>query len=609
VGDGLAALTSVERRRPDVVVSDVMMPGLDGFQLVSALRGGEGTQAIPIILLSARAGEEARIDGLTSGADDYLVKPFSARELIARVDAQVVRARLRSLEEAHAVRLASVFQHAPVGVAILRGPDHVFEFANYEYLGLVARRDLVGRPARQALPEYEGQGIFEILDQVYASAEPMVIHSMRAQVQRLGEDVEEAFFDVSCQPLLDEGCRATGIAVVVVDVSELTRARREAESANRAKDEFLAMLGHELRNPLAPILTALQLMRLRNLSGGEREREIIERQVRHVVSLVDDLLDVSRITRGTVQLKRARVDLADVVAKAIEMTSPAIEERRHQLNVQVPRGLEVQGDAARLAQVLANLLTNAAKYTDPGGAVSVEGRVEGSEAVIDVTDAGRGIAPDMLPRIFELFSQERQEIDRSEGGLGLGLAIVRSLVQAHGGTVEAHSEGKGRGSSFTIRLPLACREAGVEAAGAPVLTGEPSTPAAGLRVLIVDDNPDAAEMLSESLRSLGHTIRMAYNGFTALQLAAEHHPDVMLLDLGLPVMDGFEVAERLKAMPGMERVALVAITGYGQEADRERTQKAGFDEHMVKPVDLDRLEDWLRARQERPRGEGPDAPV
>jgi signal transduction histidine kinase len=599
VADGLAALASVERRRPDVVVSDVMMPGVDGFQLVSALRGGEGTQSIPIILLSARAGEEARIDGLTSGADDYLVKPFSARELIARVDAQVVRARLRSLEEAHAVRLASVFQHAPVGVAILRGPDHVFEFANHEYLGLVARRDVVGKPARQALPEYEGEGIFEILDQVYASAEPMIIHSMRAQVQRRGEDVEEAFFDVSCQPLLDEGCRATGIAVVVVDVSELTRARREAESANRAKDEFLAMLGHELRNPLAPILTALQLMRLRNLSGGEREREIIERQVRHVVSLVDDLLDVSRITRGTVQLRRGRVDLADVVAKAIEMTSPAIEERRHQLNVHVPRGLEVQGDAARLAQVLANLLTNAAKYTDPGGEVSVDGRVEGSEAVIVVTDAGRGIAPDMLPRIFELFSQERQEIDRSEGGLGLGLAIVRSFVQAHGGTVEAHSEGKGRGSSFTIRLPLASREAGSEAAGDARLTSPATTPAAGLRVLIVDDNPDAAEMLSESLRSLGHTIRMAYNGFTALQLAAERHPDVVLLDLGLPVMDGFEVAERLKAMPGMERVALVAITGYGQEADRERTQQAGFDEHMVKPVDLDQLEDWLRARQER----------
>jgi signal transduction histidine kinase len=607
VPDGSAALASVKRRQPDVIISDVMMPGLNGFQLVSALRAGEGTQAVPIILLSARAGEEARIDGLNAGADDYLVKPFSARELIARVEAQVARARLRSLEEAHAMRLASVFQHAPVGVAILRGPDHVFEFANQQYLELVARPEVVGKPAREALPELAGQGVFELLDRVYATAEPVVAHSMRTKLQRTDDTVEEAFFDVAYQPLLDEQRRATGIAVVVVDVSELTLARREAESANRAKDEFLAMLGHELRNPLAPILTALQLMRLRNLIGGEREREIIERQVRHVVSLVDDLLDVSRITRGSVQLKRARVDLTDVVAKAIEMTSPAIEERRHVLNVRVPRGLEVQGDAARLAQVLANLLTNAAKYTDPGGRISVEGRVENAEAVIVVTDAGRGIAPDTLPRIFQLFSQERQEIDRSEGGLGLGLAIVRSLVQAHGGTVEAHSAGKGLGASFTVRLPLAGSEAGTEPASESQIAAAEIPSATGLRILIVDDNPDAAEMLSESLRSLGHTVQMAYNGFTALQFAADVHPDVVLLDLGLPVMDGFEVAERLKAIPGMERVSFVAITGYGQEGDRERTQQAGFDEHMVKPVDLDRLEDWLRACQERVRGPAPAA--
>ena len=446
------------RRPPDVIVSDVMMPGLDGFQLLAALRGDEATRTIPFILLSARAGEEARIDGLHAGADDYLVKPFSARELIARVDAQLVRAKMRSLEEAQAVRLASVFAHAPVGIATLKGAAHVFEFANRRYLDLIGGRPVEGQPIREALPELEGQGIYELLDGVYQSGEPFVGRSVRVMIQRRRSAPEEAFFDFVYQPLFDDVAHVTGIAIVAFDVTELTNARRDAEAANRAKDEFLAMLGHELRNPLAPILTALQLMRLRNESAAERERTIIERQVNHMVSLVDDLLDVSRITRGKVQLKRERIDLADIVAKAIEMTSPAIESRRHLLTVDVPRGLVVDGDAARLAQVTANLLTNAAKYTDPGGQIAVSGSADRTPRLcLSVIDNGRGIAPDMLPRIFDLFAQERQEIDRSDGGLGLGLAIVKSLVRAHGGTVEAHSDGKNRGARFSIRMPLAAR--------------------------------------------------------------------------------------------------------------------------------------------------------
>ena len=459
VGDGTAALEAVKRRPPDVIVSDVMMPGLDGFQLLAALRADDATRTIPFILLSARAGEEARIDGLHAGADDYLVKPFSARELMARVDAQLVRAKMRSLEEAQAVRLASVFAHAPVGIATLKGAAHVFEFANRRYLDLIGERPVEGRPIREALPELEGQGIFELLDGVYQSGEPFVGRSVRVMIQRRGSAPEEAFFDFVYQPLFDDVAHVTGIAVVAFDVTELTNARRDAEAANRAKDEFLAMLGHELRNPLAPILTALQLMRLRNESAAVRERTIIERQVNHMVSLVDDLLDVSRITRGKVQLKRERIDLADIVAKAIEMTSPAIESRRHLLTVDVPRGLVVDGDAARLAQVTANLLTNAAKYTDPGGQIAVSGSSENAQAVLSVADSGRGIAPDMLPRIFDLFAQERQEIDRSDGGLGLGLAIVKNLIRAHGGTVEAHSDGKNRGARFIIRIPLAARAA------------------------------------------------------------------------------------------------------------------------------------------------------
>jgi signal transduction histidine kinase/CheY-like chemotaxis protein len=606
VSDGDAALDAARRERPDVIVSDIMMPGLDGFELVAALRADEDTRMVPIILLSARAGEEARIEGLHAGADDYLVKPFSARELVARVEAQLVRAKMRSLEEAQAMRLASVFEHAPVGVAILRGRDHVFEFANRQYLELVAGRNVVGKPIREALPELKGQGVYELLDHVFESGEPFVGHSLRTLILRGGNAPEETFFDFAYQPLADGRDGVTGIAVVAFDVTELTRARREAEAANRAKDEFLAMLGHELRNPLAPILTALQLMRLRSVAGAERERTIIERQVKHVVSLVDDLLDVSRITRGKVQLRRERLDLAEIVAKAIEMTSPAIEERRHMLRVDVPRGLPVNGDAARLAQVAANLLTNAAKYTDPGGTIVVAAEEDGPDVVLRVSDSGRGIDPDMLPRIFDLFSQERQEIARSEGGLGLGLAIVRSLVDAHGGSVEARSDGKGRGAEFIVRLPRAAE--GVTAAalrdGSPV--GGPS-PRPGRRILVVDDNPDAAQLLADSLQALGHRTRVVFDGPSALDAAAEFAPDVALLDLGLPVMDGFEVAQRLRALPQLGGVQLVAITGYGQEIDRQRTREAGFDEHMVKPVDLDRLEAWLRQGLEQAQDEPPSA--
>ena len=593
--DGTAALQAARAQRPDVIVSDVMMPGLDGFELLAALRSSDETRAIPFIMLSARAGEEARIDGLNAGADDYLVKPFTARDLVARVEAQLVRVKMRSLEEAHALRLASVFANAPVGVAILKGPGHAFEFANRSYLELIDNRQVVGKSIREALPELAGQGFYELLDDVYRTGQPFEGRSIAVTLQRNDGSREESFFDFVYQPLVDDHDQVTGIAVVAFDVTELTTARREAESANRAKDEFLAMLGHELRNPLAPIVTALQLMRLRNVPGAERERMIIERQVKHVVALVDDLLDVSRIARGQVQLKRERIDIADIVAKALEMNAPAIEERRHVLNVHVPRGLVVSGDAARLAQVLTNLLTNAAKYTDRAGTITITARLDHDHVEVVVADTGRGIAPETLPRVFDLFSQERQEIDRSEGGLGLGLAIVKSLVLAHGGTVEARSDGKGRGSEFMIRLPVDPHEATTSESAVV-----PSTqPAARRRILLVDDNADALELLAASLEALGHVTRVATSGSSALQVVADFHPDVVLLDLGLPVMDGFEVARRIRALPDGAKIELVAITGYGRDIDRQRTRAAGFDQHLVKPVALEALNDWLQGASRR----------
>ncbi len=387
---------------------------------------------------------------------------------------------------------------------------------------------------------------------------------------------------------------------VTVDVSqlegarvELERARFEAEEANRAKDEFLAMLGHELRNPLAPIQTALQLMSLSAGLSHERGRVMIERQVKHLVRLVDDLLDVSRITRGKVELVRAHVELADVTARAIEMASPLLEQRHHQLIVGVERGLVVDGDPDRLSQIVSNLITNAAKYTPDRGRITITASSVGADVALTVEDTGIGIPADLLPRIFDLFVQGRQGIERTQGGLGLGLAIVRRLAEMHGGRVSASSEGTGKGATFTLHLP---RVVALEAVGASPTSPSASTFASAARpqrILIVDDNEDAAELLGEALAAMGHTTRVAYDGPSGLDAAKDFQPVSALVDIGLPVMDGYEVARRFRQDPSLRHVRLVAVTGYGQLSDRKRAQDAGFDDHLVKPVDLDRLLELL----------------
>jgi PAS domain S-box-containing protein len=375
----------------------------------------------------------------------------------------------------------------------------------------------------------------------------------------------------------------------------LAQLSEAAEAANRAKDEFMAMLGHELRNPLAPILTGLQLMRLRGDTGSDRERIVIERQVRHLTRLVDDLLDVSRITRGQVELKLAPVETAEVVARAIEIASPLLEARTHTLTVDVPRaGLPILVDPARLSQVVANLLTNAARYTPHGGAITVTAGRDGDFVEVRVRDTGIGIAPEMLPTVFDLFVQGRQASNRAEGGLGLGLAIVRNLVERHGGRVEAHSDGIGCGSEFAVWVPRAPILARHEQ---PLRSRPPEAPRVPLphaqRVLIVDDNEDAADMLAHVLASRGHQTRVAHDGVEALRACEEFRPQTALLDLGLPVMDGYELASRLRALPGLEDIRLIAITGYGQESDRRRTSAAGFQHHLVKPVDISLIEGLL----------------
>ena len=577
-----------------------MMPILDGFGLVRALRSDERTRDIPVIMLSARSGEESRIDGLEVGANDYLVKPFSARELVARVQAQLAAVYMRRLEDQQRRRLQQLLMHAPVGMATLKGPSHIYELCNEQYQQMIGGRDVVGRPIREALPELAGHGVYELLDGVYRSGEPHVRNELTVKLADRTGQLEERSFTFIYQPLPDDDGRTEGILIVCIDVTEQVVARqrveganRDAENANRAKDEFLAMLGHELRNPLAPILTALQLMRLRASVGAEKEQAVIERQVNHLVRLVDDLLDVSRITRGKVELKRARVEIAEVVAKAIEMASPLLEQRQHRLTVTVPQsGLLVDADPSRMAQVVSNLFTNAAKYTEPGGAITVTGRAHGEEVTLSVRDTGIGIASDMLPRVFDLFTQEPQALDRAQGGLGLGLAIARTLIAMHGGTIAAESEGRGRGSEFTIRLPRVHR-----AVASPGVTPEAPRPAAAQvvrRVLVVDDNADGADVLAMSLERLGCVVSVANDGPSALHLAETFDADFALVDIGLPVMDGYELARRLRELPRYAQTRLVALTGYGQETDRRRSAAAGFDEHLVKPVQLETIVDILR---------------
>lgn len=509
----------------------------------------------------------------------------------------LLRSQIRAMEKRHADRMATIFAQAPVAIAITRGPNHVFELANTPYQELVGNRPIIGRTVRESLPELEGQVVLELLDKVYRSAEPYIGRSLGVMLRRSPGAAEERFFDFVYQPMLKTDGSIEGIAVVAFEVTELTRARQAAEVANRTKDEFLAMLGHELRNPLTPILTAVHLMRLRGGGGMEKECSVIERQARHLVRLVDDLLDVSRVAQGKINLQKKKLEIADIISKAVETASPLLEERQHRLTLNVPaQGLHVHADPERLTQVLANLLTNACKYTENRGHISVDARLDNNQIVVDVRDNGIGIRPNMLPHVFEMFAQETQAIDRAGGGLGLGLAIVRSLTELHGGSVHVFSAGPGAGSVFTIKLPAVLSDA------TPILL--PLTPDSlhdlqpaekGCAILIVDDNLDAAQILGELLTMQGHEIRIAYDGPSALDIVKDFTPRIALLDIGLPIMDGYEVAGHLRAMPQLDGIRLIALTGYGQASDKLRSLQAGFDHHLVKPVDIDVVEELIRS--------------
>jgi signal transduction histidine kinase len=367
----------------------------------------------------------------------------------------------------------------------------------------------------------------------------------------------------------------------------------ELAEVDRRKDEFLAMLGHELRNPLAPVTTALQIMRIHEAEPSRvaRSREIVERQIEHMTRLIDDLLDVSRITRGKIELREQPLLLSSMIERAIESARPLIDERVHRISLDLPtEPVKLLADPARLAQVFANLLNNAAKYTDVGGRIWLRARVEGNELVVGVKDDGPGLTNELRKHAFELFMQGPQTRARARGGLGIGLTLVRRLVELHGGTVEALSEGPGKGTEFVVRLPLRLPQ-----------EGQGTTPTAAIatdgprrRILVVDDNVDAAEALGELLRDFGHEVATAHDGAQALDSARLHRPEIILLDIGMPEMDGYEVAKRIRGELGLADALLVALSGYGEDRHRRLAREAGFDQHITKPVDASKLEELLK---------------
>lgn len=489
-------------------------------------------------------------------------------------------------------RLQLLFQQAPSFIAVLHGPNHVFEIANDAYCRLIGHRNVLAQPIREVLPELEGQGFFEHLDQVYATGEAFFGNELPVVLQRFPDDEsQECFVSFIFQPTLDHRGNVTGVFVEGTDVTEsvstrlsLQRSESELKESNRRKDEFLAMLAHELRNPLAPIATAAALLKLGSLDEDRLRKvsKIITRQVEHMTELVDDLLDVSRVTRGLVTLQEEVLNISSVLADAVEQVRPSMEAKQQHFTEQVPEEhLFVTGDRTRLIQILSNVLNNASKYSPDGGQISLRVIADKAHVMVTVEDDGIGISADLLPHIFDLFTQAERSADRSQGGLGLGLALVKNLIELHGGKVSAHSAGVGEGSQFTVWMPRTHATNITLEADARVSMSSCETIR---KVLVVDDNADAAETLKLLLEAKGHEVFTANLAHDALIIARQTSPDILFLDIGLPDMDGYELARRLRNIPETVGSSLVAVTGYGQLQDRERATEAGFDHHFVKPA-------------------------
>jgi len=522
---GTEALDKLMRDEFAVVLLDVSMPEMDGFEAAELIHAHPRFEKTPIIFVTGiHVSELDRLRGYKAGAVDYVAIP---------VVPEILRSKVAVLVELYCKRRE------------LRELNRILANANKQLSE--ANLTLQAEKTRE-------------------------LEALNATLQRANAELESA--NRSLQN----------------EVAERARAEQALHEADRNKDEFLAMLAHELRNPLAPILNALQLMRMHPSEGQSQWAQgVIQRQLASLTRLVDDLLDVSRITRGKITLTQEPLLVATLITRAVETIQPLMQERDHALILQgAPGSLRVSGDATRLTQALGNVLGNAAKYTDRGGRIEVTCARHGTDIEIRVRDNGIGIPAELLPRIFDLFTQLDRTSGYSSGGLGIGLALVRRIVEMHGGTITAHSAGAGTGSEFVMCLPLLtdATQNAEDDVEAPRSRG---APAVSRRILLADDNADALESLATVLRLRGHEVYSAPNGAIALETAARHMPDVALLDIGMPLLDGYEVARRIRAQEWGKSVTLVALTGWGQESDRRRSQEAGFDTHLVKPLDLDRL--------------------
>jgi signal transduction histidine kinase len=597
VPDGEAALAAAFRKTPDLVLTDIMMPRLDGFGLLKALRADPRTSGVPVIMLTARAGEESRIKGMQQGVDDYMVKPFSGRELLARVAAHLEMARMRR-ESIQAIQASE----AQFRALISASSDAVYRMnADWTEMRQLHGREFISdthEPNRSWMEKYIHPGDhLRVTQAIEEAVRTQSVFELEHQVLRIDGTLGWTFSRAI--PLMNIDGAVVEWLGMASDITDRKQGEEERDrlvvrlrEEDERKDKFLATLAHELRNPLAPLRNGLQIMRLAqgDAEALERVRSMMERQLGQMVHLIDDLLDLSRISHGKIDLRVERIELAKAVQQAIDTSRPSIAQADHELLIKFPPDpIYVDADLTRLVQVFSNLLNNAAKFTEPGGRIRLAMHQAGTEAVISVQDSGIGIPKEMLPHIFEMFTQVEGNLERSKGGLGIGLSIVKRLVEMHGGSIEASSDGLGRGSEFIVRLPLALSFAGDH----PTDQSDSIDSSTSHRILVVDDNVDAAESLAMLLTAMGNETVTAHGGLQALEVAAAYRPDVLFLDIGMPKMNGYEVSRRIRQQAWGKDIVLIALTGWGQEEDKRRSMEAGFDFHLIKPVCPEALEELL----------------